>query len=137
MNQAWVKEFSSNFSSARLDKLMDMYADDIQFEEVIFAHKANGKAALRDFYDAFFNSPDAGEHVFTVTGYTGNTDGGASEWTWQAKHAGNCLGVPAQGKETSTKGVSVMTFKNGKVASQRDYWDANAVLRQLGAVKSL
>ena len=79
MNQAWVKELSSNFSSARLDQLMDMYADDIHFEEVIFAHKANGKAALRDLYDALFNRPDAGEHVFPVTGYTGNTDGGASE----------------------------------------------------------
>ncbi|MGH7963476.1 MAG: ester cyclase [Candidatus Binatia bacterium] len=133
MNLAWAKEWFAGFGGD-VDKLMEKYADDVQFEDVIFAHKENGKAGLRNFFAAF-GGPEAGEHVFAVTGYSGNAEGGAVEWNWQGKHAGNFLGVPAKGKETNIKGVSVLTFKNGKIASQHDYWDANAALRQLGAVK--
>ena len=112
MNAAWAKEWAANF--ANLDKLMDLYAADAQFEDVIIAHKESGKAEIKKFFAA----------------------GGAVEWTWQAKQAaGKTLGVPAKGKETNTRGVSVLTFMNGKIATQRDYWDAAAVLRQLGAIK--
>lgn len=45
------------------------------------------------------------------------------------------LGVPAKGVETRTSGVSVLRFKDGKIASQRDFWDAAAALRQLGAIE--
>jgi steroid delta-isomerase-like uncharacterized protein len=133
MNTAWAKEWAANF--ADLDKLMDMYADDAQFEDVIIAHKESGKATLAKFFAAAGN-PAYAENTFAAVGYCGNTDGGAVEWIWQAKHAaGKILGVPAKGKETSARGVSILTFKNGKIATQRDYWDAAAVLRQLGAIK--
>ena len=130
MNLAWAKEWLGSFSAAGMEKAMGMYADDVQFEDVTFAHKVNGKAELRKFFAGFVD-PAAGEHNFTVTGYSGNADGGAVEWTWQAKHAGDFLGVPAKGKETTVKGVSVLTFKNGKIASQHDYWDANTAVQQL------
>src|SRR5215470_3217780 len=101
---------------------MVTYIDDAQFEDIIIAHKESGKAEIKK--------------SFAAAGYSGNADGGAVEWTWQAKHAaGKILGVPAKGKETNTRGVSVLTFKNGKIAPQRDYWDAAAVLRQLEAIK--
>ena len=133
MNTAWAKEWAANF--ANLDKLMDMYTDDAQFEDVIIAHKESGKAALGKFFAAAGN-PAYAENTFAAVGYSGDADGGAVEWIWQAKHAaGKILGVPAKGKETSTRGVSILTFKNGKIATQRDYWDAAAVLRQLGAIK--
>ncbi len=44
------------------------------------------------------------------------------------------MGVDAKGKETTVQGVSILTFKNGKIASQRDFWDANAMYRQLGTL---
>ena len=133
MNAAWAKEWVANF--ANLYKLMDMYADDAQFEDVIIAHKESGKAEIKKFFTAAGN-PAYAENTFAAVGYSGNAAGGAVEWTWQAKHAaGKILGVPAKGKETNTRGVSVLTFMNGKITTQRDYWDAAAVLRQLGAIK--
>lgn len=133
MNLAWAKQWFDAFNGS-VDKQMEFYADDVQFEDVIFAHKEPNKAGLKKFFSAL-GGPDAGEHVFNVTAYSGDANGGAVEWTWQAKHATDFLGVPAKGKETNTRGVSILTFKNGKIASQHDYWDANAVLRQLGAIK--
>ena len=133
MNATWAREWAANFANP--DKLMDMYAADAQFEDVILAHKENGKAEIKKFFAAAGN-PVYAENTFAAVGYSGNADGGAVEWIWQAKHAaGKILGVPAKGKETDTRGVSVLTFKNGKITTQRDYWDAAAVLRQLGAIK--
>ena len=130
MNLAWAKEWMGNFTAAGMEKALGMYADNVQFEDVTFAHKANGITELRQFFAAFV-APGAGEHVFTVNSFTGNADGGAVEWTWQAQHAGDFLGVPAKGKQTNVKGVSVLTFKSGKIASQHDYWDANTAVQQL------
>ena len=130
MNLAWAKEWMGSFNAAGLEKALGMYTDDAQFEDVTFAQKTNGKAELRKGFVAFLD-PAAGENVFTVTAYSGNPDGGAVEWTWQAKHAGDFLGVPAKGKQTTVKGVSILAFKSGKISSQHDYWDANTVLQQL------
>lgn len=133
MNAAWAKEWADNF--ANLDMLMDMYTDDVQFEDVIIAHRESGKADLKKFFAAAGN-PAYAENTLTAVGYSGDAEGGAVEWTWQAKHAaGKILGAPAKGKETNTRGVSILTFRNGKIATQHDYWDAAAVLRQLGAIK--
>jgi len=130
MNLTWAKEWMGSFTAAGLEKALGMYADDVQFEDITFAHKANGIGELRTFFSTFV-APGAGEHVFTATAYAGNADGGAVEWTWQPKHAGDFLGMPAKGKQTSVKGVSILTFKNGKIASQHDYWDANTAVQQL------
>ncbi|MGH7934140.1 MAG: ester cyclase [Candidatus Binataceae bacterium] len=123
-----------SFNRDGLEKVMAMYADDVQFEDVTFAHKVSGKVELRKFFAGFFD-PGSGEHLFTVTNYTGGTDAGAAEWTWRGKHGGEFLGAPAAGKTTEARGVSVLTFHNGKIASQHDYWDSGTVLRQLGAIK--
>jgi steroid delta-isomerase-like uncharacterized protein len=131
MNLTWAKEWFSIFSSpSGIEKMGNYYTDDVQFEDATFAHKENGLANLRKFFSAF-SSPNAGENVFTVTAYAGGAEGGAVEWTWQAKHAGDFLGVPAAGKQTTVKGVSVITLRGGKIASQHDYWDANTALQQL------
>lgn len=133
MNAAWAKEWAANFSN--VDKMMDMYADDAQFEDVILAHQEKGKAEIKKFFAAAGN-PAYAENTFTAVGYSGSAEAGVVEWIWEAKHAaGRILGVPSKGKQTSSRGASVLTFRNGKIATQHDYWDAAAVLRQLGAIK--
>jgi steroid delta-isomerase-like uncharacterized protein len=132
MNLEWAKEWVANFNN--VDKCIEMYADDAQFEDVIFAHKENGKDGIRKFFTVAAD-PAAGEHVFACVGYSGNANAGAVEWTWDGTHTRRHLGVPAKGMKTNTKGVSVLTFKNGKIATQHDYWNAAATLRQLGALK--
>jgi steroid delta-isomerase-like uncharacterized protein len=131
MNLAWAKEWFSVFSGAAgIEKMGEYYTDDVQFEDVVFAHKENGLTGLHKFF-AGFSAPEAGENAFTVTAYSGGAEGGAVEWTWQAKHASSFMGVPAAGKQTIVKGVSILTLKGGKISSQHDYWDANTVIQQL------
>jgi steroid delta-isomerase-like uncharacterized protein len=118
MNAAWAREWAASFTN--VEKLMEMYADDADFEDVIIAHKERGKAAIKKFFAAAGN-PLYAENTFAAVDYVGNGDGGVVEWTWGARHiAGRILGVPAKGMKTSTRGASVLTFKGGKIATQRD-----------------
>ena len=134
MNAEWAKQWIGNFSAGlSLNTMLEMYTDDVQFEDVIFAHTANGKEGLRKFFSSL-GGPDAGEHVFTCNAYDGGAESGAVEWTWQTKHASKFMGVDTKGKETTGQGVSILTFKDGKIATQHDLWDANAMYRQLGAL---
>tara|TARA_B100000809_G_C14689270_1_gene369890 strand:- start:49 stop:432 length:384 start_codon:yes stop_codon:yes gene_type:complete len=114
-----------------IQSVFHINADDVQFEDVILS--CDGKAELTKYF-AGYAMPEAGEHAFTLNSYVGDASAGAVEWTWHAKHMGKFLGVPAKGKETTIKGVTILTFRGGKVASQHDYWDAVGALKQLGAM---
>ena len=129
----WARQWIDSFSTDgfELGALMDMYADDVQFEDVIFS--CDSKAELTKYFAAS-ELPEAGEHTFTFESYVGDASAGVVEWTWHAKHMGEFLGVPAKGKETTVKGVTILTFRGGKIASQHDYWDAVGALKQLGAM---
>ena len=132
MNFDWAKRWLASFDNQ--DQMMEMYADNVQFEDINFGVKARSKAELRRFFDSF-SAPNAGKHLFRPDSYTGNSEGGAVQWTWIADHEGEFLGIPAAGKHTETRGMSVLRFVNGKVVEQHDLWDAVAIYKQLGAVK--
>ncbi len=134
MNLEWAKRWLEEGFAAGLDDVMDLYAEDVEFEDVIFGEKLRGKKELRKFFGAFFD-PRGGAQTFRVDAYRGNGDGGAVEWTWDGEHTGVLLGAPAAGRKTRTRGVSVFTFEGGKITSQHDYWNAAAVLKQIGALE--
>lgn len=134
MNLDWAKRWLEEGFQSGLDDVMDMYAEGVEFEDPIFGVRARGKDELRQFFRGFFDR-DAGVQTFQVKAYRGDTSAGAVEWVWRGEHTGELLGVSAAGKNTETQGVSVFTFEDGLVTSQRDYWNAAAVLRQLGALR--
>ena len=136
MNLDWARAWFDTFNQdIDVEGALSRYADDVVFEDVIFGEVIRGKEGLRGFFAAF-TGPEAGKNTFEVEAYTGGADAGAVQWTWRAVHGGRFLGVEAAGKQTQTRGVSLLTFRDGKIASQTDYWDAAAVLRQLGALSS-
>ncbi len=79
MNAAWAREWAASMTN--VEKLMDMYADDADFEDVIIAHKERGKAAIKKFFAAAGN-PLYAENTFAAVDYSGNGEGGVVEWTW-------------------------------------------------------
>jgi steroid delta-isomerase-like uncharacterized protein len=135
MNLEWAKKWMGSYNPKGLDYVVEQYAVDVKFEDLTLGDKANGKEELKAAFKGFLTGPGTGEYEFSVTSYTGNSDGGAAEWTWHAKHSADFLGARAAGKETTVRGVSILTFRGGKISSQRDYWDSAALLRQLGAIK--
>ena len=82
-------------------------------------------------------NPAHRRNAFTLIGYAGDADGGAIERTWTARHSVPFFSLPAEGKETHIRGVSVVRFKAGKILEQRDYWDARTVMQQLDAAREV
>jgi steroid delta-isomerase-like uncharacterized protein len=130
MNTDWAKKWMGDFSRNGLGRAMAMYAENVQFEDLTLRHKSTSKADLQKFLASFFEA-GAGDNRFIVSAFSGDSRGGAVEWTWRAKHEADFMGFPAAGKRTEVKGVSILTFADGKITSQRDYWDSGTVLAQL------
>ena len=132
MNDAWATDWLRRFSGEDPSSLMDLYAEQAQFEDITLSRTVRGRRELRELFTGFMN-PAHRENTFTLVTYTGGAGGGAIEWTWTARHHAPFLNLPAQGKETRVRGVSVMRFEAGKIREQRDYWDARTLMQQLGA----
>jgi ketosteroid isomerase-like protein len=59
-----------------------------------------------------------------------------AEWTWTASHTGSLAmpdgsEVPPTGTALVGAGVTIITVRDGKIASERDYFDSAAVMSQM------
>lgn len=135
MNLQWAQNWISLFAD-RTDELMSLYSETFEFEDVNFDLRINNdKEALRKFFLGFvIANPNESYNKFDVFDYVGDDKLGSFQWTWETKHAGSFLGLPAAGKVTKTRGVTVMGWKDGKIVLERSIWDAIPVMRQLGAI---
>lgn len=136
MNLAWARYWIGLFGE-KTDELMSLYSPEFEFEDINLGIKINNDpGALRQFFEAFSNpDPATSYNHFDVFHYVGDDQLGAFQWTWRAKHAGEFLGVPAAGKETETRGLTVMGWRQGKIVLERSIWDVAPVMRQLGVLK--
>ena len=60
-----------------------------------------------------------------------------AEWTWRATNTGplpmpDGAEIAATGKTVKHHGVSIYTIREGKFASEREYFDSAAFMSQLG-----
>jgi steroid delta-isomerase-like uncharacterized protein len=65
----------------------------------------------------------------------------ALEWVWRAMNTGplhtpDGAEIPATHKAVELPGMSVLTVRDGKITSQRDYYDNVSVMGQLGLMPS-
>ena len=132
MNDAWATDWLRRFSGDNPTSLMDLYSEQARFEDITLSQTVRGRPELREFFTGFMN-PAHRQNTFTLITYIGAAGGGAIEWTWTARHRASFLNLPAEGKETRVRGVSVIRFETGKIIEQRDYWDARTLMQQLGA----
>ncbi len=136
MNLKWAQYWIGLFAD-KTDELMSLYDPGIQFEDVNFGLQINGDLiALRKFFEGFIiEDPSASYNKFDVFDYVGDSRLGSFQWTWETKHAEDFLGLPAAGKITKTRGVTVMGWnEQGKIILERSIWDAIPVFQQLGAL---
>ena len=117
MNIEWAKGWIDSIGAGTL---LGLYADDVQFEDVILGHKFNGKAELTQFFISL-GGPDASKSTFSFDKYSGDAECGAIEWTWECQHGRDFLGVAAAGKQTTVRGVSLMTFHETHFGVSNNY----------------
>lgn len=137
MNQHWA-QYWINLFDRQTDELMTLYSDKFYFIDINFELEIiNDLGQLRKFFENFNNAnPEVAHDYFDVFDYAGDSLRGTFQWTWKAKHAGDFLGIPAKGKETSTRGMTLMEWNgSGKITREESIWDVLPVFKQLGVVK--
>jgi steroid delta-isomerase-like uncharacterized protein len=133
MNLEWEQNWLEQFDN-RLEELMANYPDQFEYEDMNFGVRIdNDRAALRRWFKTFENvDPNASRHVFNASRYHGDAGGGSLEWTWEIEHRTDFLGLPAIGKKTFVRGITIHKFIEGKIVLERSLWDTAALMRQLG-----
>jgi steroid delta-isomerase-like uncharacterized protein len=114
------------WNSHDADKVASFYTDDVVYEDVAFGLKANGQVQMRKLAADFFAGiPDL---KLEVVSNTSRGDRGSVEWVF----SGTDVGLYKTGKKFSVRGASVYELRGGKFSSNRDYYDAASIMRQVG-----
>lgn len=109
--------------------LIDQYVEDCTFEDKAFGIVHKGHAGLREVFAFTFGMmPDFrveyGEPALTESN-------GAVQWTFTGSFQGEYDGVKHSGTPVRIEGVSFMTFRDGKIVSNTDYWNVRTIEEQL------
>jgi steroid delta-isomerase-like uncharacterized protein len=126
----WAVAWSSADSSDP-KRVLDLYVDDLVFEDATLGAVLHGKDELRTFVDDAFSAiPDFKYHVRNRFA----TDQWAViEWTMSGTHRADLPGMPATGKSfSSVRGATVLELDAGKIRRQSDLWNAAAFMQQVG-----
>lgn len=118
--EKWIELFNRQDSKG----LAELYAEDAENYQMP-DQPAKGKAAiLRNFIESFRVVPDMG---FKLVNMLESGDWVAIEWDgWGTFSEG------ARKKPYKLRGCGFFQVKNGKIVSQRGYWDKNTLYRQVG-----
>jgi steroid delta-isomerase-like uncharacterized protein len=133
MNLEWEQHWLQLFNG-HLEELMANYPEDFEYEDLNLGVRIdNDKARLRRLFTTFENNdPEGSLHYFNATRYHGDERGGCLEWTWEIRHKTDFLGLPAKGRTTQVRGMTIHKFREGKIVLERSLWDTAGLMRQLG-----
>ena len=128
-NERLVQGWASLFSAHDLDTLMELFTDDVVYEDVAHAVVNSGKDAVRAFAARFLVTfPDATIELSST--FVTPTHGGA-EWMMRGTQMGDMPDIPAMGKHMEVRGASILEFADGKIRRMSDYWDRASFVAQL------
>jgi steroid delta-isomerase-like uncharacterized protein len=122
------------WSQGKLDVIDEIYDPRFVYHEP-YAGELRGLEGLRQVVTMYRTGyPDL---VFTSEELIAEGDLVAQRWSCIGTHLGELMGIPATGKRTTTTGVNIMRFENGKAVEEWSNWDALGWLQQLGVVPPL
>lgn len=92
-----------------------------------------GIDGLRQFYMNYLNGFTDIE--FTIVDAFGQGDKIVKHWNFKGTHTGAFFGIPATGNKLDLSGTTLVTMRDGRVASEQDFFDMKSMLDQLQQAK--
>ncbi len=124
-----VELWSSAFNRQDADALAELYAEDAVNWQVA-GEPLQGREAIRESFREFFRAfPDSG---FRPVNLLEDEEWAALEWDGWGTHRGEFAGVPPTGRPYQLRGCGFFQVCEGKIVSQRGYWDRITWYRQVG-----
>lgn len=124
--EKWIKAFQS----CDLDAVVACYADDAVNFQVAAGEPSIGIEQIRHDTAEFFRAfPDAWSRVENII-----SDGDRAAWEWVGggTFLGHFFGNPPTGRKFEIRGCGFFVFRDGKIVSQRGYWDKESWYSQIG-----
>lgn len=134
--QLWNDHIAGEFRTKDVELALSTMVEDAAVMHMPTRSGGKGKAELRPYYrDMFIPSiPDQWEHTVTNRVITENAI--VEEARVKLVHSKQMEwflpGIPPTNKTIEIELVIVIEFRDGKMATERIYWDQAAVLRQIG-----
>ena len=130
-----LDQWALAWSSSDVEKLLPLFADSVDYEDVTLGAVSRGKNALRDFATGVFAA--FADLKFELKSRFVAADGksGAMEWVWRGRQTKDFPGLPATNKPFEVRGVAVVEFTDGKISRNSDYWDLATYMKQVGLTK--
>jgi steroid delta-isomerase-like uncharacterized protein len=128
-NARLVQDWARLLSPQQLDSVLQLFTDDVIYEDVTLDAVNVGKQALRAFAENFLLVfPDVTLELSST--FTIATHGGA-EWVMRGTQTGHMPELPATGKRMALHGASMCESAEGKIRRVSDYWDRASMRAQL------
>jgi steroid delta-isomerase-like uncharacterized protein len=128
-----LERYVELYNAGDLDACMELYAEDAvqRMHDGTFA----GRSAIRERLARDLTAcPDA---TYTVGSFVEQGDSFADEWTFAGTQTGplslpDGTQLPPTGKRLEIKGMELVQVRDGKIVIDNLYYDAMAVLAQVG-----
>lgn len=124
--QNWIDAFQA----FDVDAVVACYADDAVNFQIAAGEPAVGIEQIRKDTEEFFKGfPDAWSRVENLIG-----DGNWAAWEWVGggTFTGEFYGDQPTGKSFEIRGCGFFNFRDGKIVTQRGYWDKLSWFKQVG-----
>lgn len=89
-----------------------------------------GIDSARAFYSNFLTG--FSNIQFTIKDVFGQGEKLVKHWNFKGTHTGDFFGIPATGKAVDLDGSTIVLMRNGKIATEQDFYDNMDFMTQLG-----
>lgn len=131
--EVFIQHWLDTYNHGDLEAALACYTEDVTFEDPIFGETVKGRDKLRAAFATFFHT---GVTRLRYLRFTGSEAGGAVEWEWTADWGPNrtFLGFDCSDTQFVTRGISVLTLRDGLICRQLDLWNLRVPLQTLGVL---
>lgn len=138
MVEVWERHMAAEFKEKSINATMATMTSDPFVNHVPVMTGGVGSSEVRRFYGTYFipgHPPDTESvPVARTVGDDRIVDELIHKFTHTIEMPWILPGVPPTGKRVEVAVVVVVQFKDGKIASERIYWDQASVLAQIGLI---
>lgn len=127
-----IRRYYDAINRRDYDTVWDCFDVNLVYTDAALGHVYNNLEEFKDFYLTYMGALNVdmvlGEIVATDTAYAVSNH-------FQGVHDADLPGLPATGRTYSIPSASIGTIENGRIKTNTDYWNLNALLIQLGILK--
>jgi len=113
---------------------IDLINEDYFDKDVVVLGTSEGDLTGLENFKTYYSNYVIGfsDAEFTIIDIFGQGDKIVKHWNFKGTHDGDFFGVLPTGKKVDVSGTTLVKMKNGKIASEQDYFDLLDFYTQLG-----